>query len=221
MAEPSSSPPLWARAPRAQPPPLTGRLGRAASFFSASLRLPRRRCRPPLPLAGPAPSTRVAGMAPTADQASRFHERRPAHPPWVPAKVSRIRRADASTHASSHPTPSVWTAAPAPNSRCARTAPTASTAARATCRRPRRHILLAWCTRTTVSTPATAAALAPSSRRALSAPTASTVARASSCHRRLHGHQQGIRHPTHRRASAQPRASTPPTLIAMTAASAA
>jgi hypothetical protein len=218
MAEPSSSPPLWARAPRAQPPPpMTGLLGRAVSSSSAPLRLPRRRCRPSLLQAGLAPSTRVAGMAPTAptaDQASRCHHRRPAHPaPCVPALASARRRA------SSHPTPSVWTAAPAPSSRCARTAPTA---ARATSRRPRRHIPLPWCTRTTASKPVTAAALAPSSRRAPWAPTASTVARASPCHRRLHGHQQRIRHPTHRRAaSARPSASLPPTLIAMTAASAA
>jgi len=216
MAEPSSSPPLWARAPRAQPPPpLTRRLGRVSSS-SAPLRLPRRRCRPSRLLAGPAPSTQVAGMAPTAptaDQASRCHHRRPAHPPCGPALASARRRA------SSHPTPSVWTAAPAPSSRCARTAPTA---ARATSCRPSRHIPLPWCTRTTASTSATAAALAPSSRRAPSAPTASTIARASPCHRRLHGHQQRIRHPTHRRAaSARPHASTPPTLIAMTAASAA
>ncbi len=206
MAEPASSPPLWARAPRAQPPPpLTGRLGRAVNSSSAPHRLPRRRCRPSLSLAGPAPSTRVAGMAPTAptaDQASRCHQR------CVPTLASARRRASSQ--------PSVWTAAPAPSSRCARTAPTA---VRATSRRPRRHIPLPWCTRTTASTSATAAALAPSSRRAPSAPTASTIARASPCHRRLHGR---IRHPTHRRAaSARPHASTPPTLIAVTAASAA
>ena len=56
-----------------------------------------------------------------------------------------------------------------------------------------------------------AAALALSSQRVPAPPTASVVARASPCHRRHHGHQQGIWHPTHRRTCARIHSSTTPT----------
>ena len=77
-------------------------------------RRPLRRRGPPLVLATrTTPSTRMGSWAPTAPttaQANRYHRRRPAQPPCVPALASARRRVST--------TPIATKAAPAPSSRC-------------------------------------------------------------------------------------------------------
>jgi len=123
-----------------------------------------------------APSTRTP-TAPTVACANRCHYRQLGHPPAMASAWTRA------------PTPIATTAAPAPSSRCARTAPTVWAVDRAnSCHHrlpacaPLRALecMLTAPIATTAVTPATTVAAAPSSPFARMAPTARTAPRAHS-----------------------------------------